>query len=86
MNLEDVDLCELATSLRARAPPGEPAGYLQGKSALRDLVEELLGCSALEAEDLVDTLEARGYLRFEGSPAERSEASDCWKIDPGAEL
>ncbi len=86
MNLEDVDLRLLATRLRERANREEPEGYLQGKSTMRDLVESLLGCSALEAEDLVDTLEARGYLRFEGNPAERAEAAAYWQIDPGAEL
>ena len=86
MQIEDVDLAQLALELREKAPPGEPKGYLRGKSTLRDLVVSLLGCSELEAEDLVETLESRGYLRFEGNPAERSQAFSQWAIDPSAEL
>lgn len=85
MQLEDVDLETLAGSLRDRTPLGEPRGYLRGKSALRDLVVSILGCSELEAEDLVETMESRGYLRFEGNPAERSQAYAPWAIDPAAE-
>lgn len=85
MNLDEIDLAELAQSLRERTPPGEPKGYLRGKAALRDMVRALLGCSELEAEDLVETMESRGYLRFEGNPAERAEAFAPWAIDPTAE-
>ncbi len=84
--IDDVDLAELANALREKAPPGEPKGYLRGKATLRDLVVSILGCSELEAEDLVETLELRGYLRFEGNPAERSQAYSQWAIDPAAEL
>ena len=86
MEIEDVDLAQLAAELRQRSPPGEPKGYLRGKATMRDLVVSILGCSQLEAEDLVETLELRGYLRFEGNPAERSQAFAQWAIDPGAEL
>lgn len=86
MNLDDLDLAELAQALRHRAPPGEPKGYLRGKAALRDLVRAIVGCSELEAEDLVETMESRGYLRFEGNPAERSHALAPWAIDPAAEI
>lgn len=86
MTLDDVDLRQLAARLCERTPPGQPVGYLRGKAALRDLVEEQVGCSALEAEELVDTLESRGYLRFEGNPAERSQAYSHWFIDPSAEV
>ncbi|MBI5546679.1 MAG: hypothetical protein HY901_22580 [Deltaproteobacteria bacterium] len=86
MSIDDVDLAQLAQSLRERAPAGEPRGYLRGKAALRDMVVRILGCSELEAEDLVETLESRGYLRFEGNPAERSQAFAPWDIDPHAEM
>jgi len=82
---EEIDLRELADSLRRRAPAGEPRGYLRGKTALREFVRELVGCSELEAEELVDTLELRGYVQFHGDPAERSFAFSDWEIDPGAE-
>ncbi len=86
MTLDELDLRQLAAQLSERIPPGQPVGYLRGKSALRDLLEEQVGCSALEAEELVDTLESRGYLKFEGDPAARSQAYAHWSIDPSAEV
>jgi hypothetical protein len=86
MGTEDIDLKELASILKERSPPGEPRGYLRGRSALRDMVREALGCSELTAEELVDTMEARGYLRYGGDPKSRSHAFAPWTIDPAAEL
>ncbi len=85
MDLEAIDLRALAASLRERAPSGEPRGYLRGKTALRDWVESLLGCSELEAEELIDTLESRRYLVYSADPAQRSQAFAQWVIDPAAE-
>ena len=48
-----------------------PAGYVEGKGALRAAVVELLGCSELEAEQLVDTMETRGFIRYQGDPREQ---------------
>ncbi len=84
MQLDDLDLRDLAARLSTQE--GEFRGYLRGKSALRDAVEALVECSELEAEELVDTLESRGYLRYTADPAAPSEASAPWQIDPGAEL
>ncbi len=87
MSIEDLDLTDVAERLRQHIPPTEPpVGYLRGRSYFRDVITHALGCSELEAEDLVETLESRGYLRFEGNPAERSQAYAQWAIDPGAEL
>jgi hypothetical protein len=81
MNLEDVDLRELAERLRRGIPPTEPpVGYLRGRSYFRDVVVHDLGCSELEAEELVDSLEMNGYLRFRGDPSERSEAESRWDV------
>lgn len=85
MTIEDIDLAQLAATLRDRLPVGEPKGYLRGRSVLRDLVEANLGCSELEAEELVDTLEGRGYLQYLGDQRERSQAYATWAINPGAE-
>jgi hypothetical protein len=41
-----------------------------------------LECSELEAEQLVDTLELNGYLRFEGDPSQRSRAESRWAVLP----
>lgn len=62
---EEVDLAELsrrlATDLGSEAVPG---GYLQGKTGVRNLVLDHLHCSELEAEQVVDTMVARGFMRF----------------------
>lgn len=63
---EDIDLEELRRKLCARFLHAAPAGYVTGKSDLRAAVVSILDCSALEAENLVDTLEARGLIRYEG--------------------
>ena len=39
-----------------------------------------LHCSDVEAEQLVDTLEMHGFLRFAGDPSERSEAHSRWDV------
>ena len=40
------------------------ASYLRGKTLLRDAISDQLRCSAYEAEELVETLELMGYVRF----------------------
>lgn len=79
--IEDVDLARLAEDLRRYFWSDPPVGYLRGRTAFREAIVERLGCSEVEAETLVDTLEARGFLRFDGSPARRSEADAPWIID-----
>ncbi|AFE06357.1 MULTISPECIES: hypothetical protein [Corallococcus] len=83
---DDLDLRQLTTQLKARLGPGEPVGYLRGKSLMRDLLLDMREnrFSELEAEELVDTLEARGFVRFLGDPAERSVADAPWDISPHA--
>lgn len=79
--LEEIDLDRLSEDLNEQFRHNPPVGYLRGKTALRDAVVEKLGCSALEAEELVDTMESRGFLHFDGSPARRSEADSTWEIE-----
>jgi hypothetical protein len=50
-------------------------GYLSGKTVLRDAVMSLLACSELEAEQIVDTLEARGFVRFREEPGAPDEGA-----------
>jgi hypothetical protein len=38
--------------------------YPRGKTLFRDLLYEKMGCSLLEAEELVDTLERNGKIKF----------------------
>ena len=81
MTIEDIDLGDLAERIRRHIPPTEPpVGYLRGRSYFRDVVTHELGCSELLAEELVDSLEMNGFLRFRGDPSERSEAESRWDI------
>lgn len=83
MDIEGLDLRDVAERLRRHIPPTDPpVGYLRGRSYFRDVLVSELGCSALEAEDLVDTLQMNGYLRFLGDPASRSQAESRWEILP----
>jgi hypothetical protein len=62
--VEDIDLARLAEALQRRFGRYLVASYLRGKTLMRDAVEEQVGCSEYEAEDLVETLELQGYIRF----------------------
>jgi len=81
---EDLDLRQLTADLKSALGPGEPVGYLRGKSMMRDMLVHMKGFSELEAEELIDTLELRGFLRFLGDPSERSVADALWEITPHA--
>jgi competence protein ComEC len=84
VRIEDIDLLDLAERIRQHIPVGEPpVGYLRGRAYFRDVIVHELGCSELEAEDLVETLEMNGYLRFTGDPSVRSRATESrWEVDP----
>ena len=79
--VENVDLAELVEALRARFVSAPPSGYLGGRTALRDAVADELGCSDLEAEELVDTLVARGFVRYQGDPRVPDEDGRAWSLD-----
>ncbi len=84
LRIEDIDLAALARTLRKHVSQNEPpVGYLRGRSYFRDVIADVLHCSDVEAEDLVDTLQMNGFLRFEGDPSERSVADSRWDILPG---
>ncbi len=81
MDIARVDLAEMAELIRRHIPPGDPpVGWLRGRSYFRDVLVHELRCSDVEAEELVDTLEMNGYLRFEGDPSERSVADSRWDV------
>lgn len=79
---EDLDLAELARDLQRGLGHRGAEGYLRGKSLMRDLLVEEHRFSQLEAEELVDTLELRGFLHFLGDPSRRSVVDAPWEIDP----
>lgn len=86
MNLSDVDLAALAQWLQEDLAPGAPEGYRRGKSVIRDLVRRHLECSESTSEQIVETLEQRGYLRFHWQSGPRSVDPPLWEIDPAAEI
>lgn len=83
-SVEDVDLAELTSRLQARLGGAAPVGYLDGRTALRDAVTEELGCSELEAEEIVDTLVAQGFVHYEGNPSAAIDDDRGWSIRGGA--
>jgi hypothetical protein len=78
---EEVDLAELAQALQSELVGESVAGYLEGRTALRDQVVTVLHSSELEAEELIDTMVSRGFLRFSGDPSGSSPAG-FWRVDP----
>jgi hypothetical protein len=81
VNLEDLDLADVAQRIRKHIPATEPpVGYLRGRSYFRDVIVHELGVSELEAEQLVDSLELNGYIRFQGDPSQRSRAESRWDV------
>jgi len=79
---EDMDLGRVTEEIHGVLRNHEPVGYLRGKALMRDVLAQRRGLSELEAEELIDTLEMRGYLHFLGDPAERSEAESHWNFNP----
>ncbi len=77
---EDLDLEQLTQQLRDALGDAEPVGYLRGKSLMRDVLVHEKGFSDLEAEELIDTLELRGFLRYLGDPSEPSQANAHWEL------
>jgi hypothetical protein len=66
--MQDVDLAELARHLKRVFTTDAPRGYVVGRTLVRDAVVLKLECSQLEAEELVDTMVARGFLHYPGAP------------------
>ncbi len=77
---DGLDLQEVAEALRNHLGPSEVLGYLRGKALMRDVLVQNRRYSELEAEELIDTLEVRGFLQFEGDPSARSRADAHWQI------
>jgi hypothetical protein len=78
--LEEVDLAELTASLRTRLGGAAPVGYLDGRTVLRDAVAEELCASDLEAEEIVDTLVERGFVRYQGDPRAALDDASVWLL------
>jgi hypothetical protein len=77
IDVESVDLLVLARQLR-RLNTGALLGEVVGRTILRDGVVNLLACSELEAENLVETMISRGIIVRRR--AERSDEVVEWQI------
>jgi len=64
--------------LREKFPLPFRKSYWGGKTIFRDLFYENLGCSLLEAEEWVDTLERLGKIKFQQDPGESGQGT--WEI------
>ncbi len=60
-----IDLASLAQQVARRL--GQPVGYMIGRTAIRDTIVDLLGCSEVKAERLVAQLEGRKFIQYPGS-------------------
>lgn len=49
---------------------------------MRDLLVDHFHVSAVEAERMLDQLEARGVLRFEGDPKSADSRAAAWRVIP----
>lgn len=79
-DIESIDLAALAGELAGAFGGSAPEGYLLGRTALRDAIAAHLGCSAVMAEDLVETMISGGWLRFDGDPTSVPEGGGRWVI------
>lgn len=64
-----LDMAEVAQVLRQQLhnrPTDMLRGYVAGKTYLRDALLAGLRCSVAQAELLIDSLEARGQIHFDG--------------------
>ncbi|MDH3202562.1 MAG: hypothetical protein OEM15_16855 [Myxococcales bacterium] len=80
---EEIDLNQLRRQLQGHFGELPPAGYVRGKTALRAAIVQILQCSELESEQLVDTLEARRMIRYEGEKRDAiDDLESFWQLAP----
>lgn len=75
------DLQEVAQRLRRHFRGIYPCGYLKGKTRIRNAVARLYGISAVDAERVVEELQARGFARYCGVPGALDHDVDPWTIE-----
>jgi hypothetical protein len=71
------DLCVLISAALEGTPP---LGYIRGKTLMRDVLVHKLDCSEVEAELLVDQLEARGLIRFDSLASASTMMHGTWRV------
>ena len=57
-----------------------PIGYLSGRTQMRNVVAEETGCSLLRAERLIEELEVKGHLAYEGDTYAPQRLPSSWTI------
>lgn len=62
------------------SPQNPPRGYLQGRTRMRNAIADHTGCSLARAEELVEELEARGHLVYEGDTYSPERISSSWSV------
>jgi hypothetical protein len=77
---QSVDLAALAASLDRSFGGSLPEGYVRGRTALRDAVAAQLHCPDAMAEQVVETMIGRSFLRFDGDPTSPADAARPWVI------
>jgi hypothetical protein len=77
IDMEQVDQEALLRFLAATFQNAAPEGDVVGRTQLRDAVAARLGCSQLQAEELVDTLVLLGRLQLSRPP----DAPPFWRIE-----
>lgn len=84
IDVEEIDLAKLARRLLGAV--GSPLeGYVVGRTVMRDAVADLLGCSLLEAENLVETLIVRGLVESRPMPGSAPGSAEVeWHISGAA--
>lgn len=81
-NPEEIDLAQVVRELGPALAEYERSGFVRGRSAIRDWVARRFGASEAFAERLVDTMVARGFLRFERDLSGENEG--VWRTSGGA--
>jgi hypothetical protein len=69
---------EALNLLRGAFPGPVQSTYLKGKTGFRDFLYEKLGCSLMEAEAMVDTLEGADRIEFKKDPG--GVSSGTWEM------
>ncbi len=75
-----IDVSEVARFLASRYGEAALVDYLVGKTEMRDAVRDEFGCSALEAEEIVDLLEFEGYLEFLADELATEPGQGVWRV------
>jgi hypothetical protein len=72
LNDEPTDLAELTEAIRSRVGDSVDGAVL-GRTRLRDAAQDELGCSAIEADRIVETMALRGLVRLARDPLGHSK-------------